>query len=934
MWTMKAAKNRLMAFSVLAVLLAGGVVRGDQDAVLFDYRQVVLDNGLRVITLEDFSCPIVAMQMWYHVGSKDERPNRQGFAHMFEHMMFRGTDRLGPTDHFELIRRVGGWCNGYTGFDRTVYVQQLPANQLKLVMWLEAERMSFLRIDQESFDTERKVVEEERRMRLNNPYGTLFEKAIAELVKVHPYRWAPIGNIAHLRAASVPELREFWKRYYTPSNATLIIVGAVRHAKAQKLAKRYFGWIPRYDEPSRVTIREPQPTKARSVTIKERNAPAPAVAVLYRTVPVAHDDTLALELLAKILGSGKSSRLYRKLVADEQLAVHTMAFEFGLEQDGVLITTAVLPPVGGKLKKTIEAIKTQVRRLREQRVTEKELTKARNQMLKGLVNQNLRISSKVNLLGNAAVVEGDVSRVNQILRRTQELTADDLQRVAQTYLTPKRSLTIKVRRRLMGGFLDKLFGKKNPEETAAITARPEKLAPPPGRNGARRPKDYPEKPPLAEVLPPKVTPKFGERMLSNGLKVIVVENHEVPFVSVRLGLHAGAYTESKPGTASMTMKMLTKGTSKHTEAQLAEELGTYAIGLWGTAGMNSCSVMANSLTKHVERMMKLLGEVVLQPTFPADEYKKLYKQVRTNLVIEAENPFQLANRELKRRIYGDHPYARVVTGEIEDLDALAVEDLKTWWGKFARPDMAVLIFAGGIDQSRAMELAEKILGRWEAPDAKRPRIELPEPPKPSATHIYLVDRPGTSQAQIRLGQLTFRRKHPGYFTSRVIDGYFSRGFGSRLNEIIRVKKGLTYGIWGGYKAGRFAGRFSISTFSKNASTVEAVRAVLEEVKRLQEEGPTTDELDKVRSAVLGGFAGKRETPQALAADLWLIESEDLPEDHFEQMLSAVAATTAERCLTLIRQTVDPAKMVIVVAGDAAKLKAELETVATVTVISK
>jgi predicted Zn-dependent peptidase len=188
---------------------------------LFDYQEIELDNGLGVITLEDFSCPIVAVQVWYHVGSKNEQPDRQGFAHMFEHMMFKGTDRVGPRDHFGFIQRVGGSNNGYTNFDTTVYLETLPVNQLELALWLEAERMTFLKIDQDMYDTERNVVEEELRMGENRPYGTLFKKMCAKLFNVHPYQWTPIGKLRHLRAAGVGELRDFWTRFYVPNNATL-----------------------------------------------------------------------------------------------------------------------------------------------------------------------------------------------------------------------------------------------------------------------------------------------------------------------------------------------------------------------------------------------------------------------------------------------------------------------------------------------------------------------------------------------------------------------------------------------------------------------------------------------------------------------------------------------------------------------------------------
>ena len=279
----------LLLISIVSVCLAqGNKVKPELEPVsekLFDYRQITLDNGLEVITLEDFSCPIVSVQVWYEVGSKDEKPDRQGYAHMFEHMMFKGTDRVSETDHFNLLRKVGGSCNAYTSFDQTVYYQTLPSDQIELALWLEAERMTFLKIDQYAFDTERKVVEEELRMRENKPYGNVFKKMAAELFTEHPYRWTPIGKLSHLRSTSVPELREFWTDHYVPNNATLIIVGAIEHKEAQELAKEYFGWIKPGPKPKRVSVKEPPLKKAKSIVIDDENAPAGQVIYGWRTVP-------------------------------------------------------------------------------------------------------------------------------------------------------------------------------------------------------------------------------------------------------------------------------------------------------------------------------------------------------------------------------------------------------------------------------------------------------------------------------------------------------------------------------------------------------------------------------------------------------------------------------------------------------------------------
>lgn len=917
------------SFAFAVVAFVAGMARAD-DKPLFDYRAITLKNGLRVLTVEDRSCPIVAVHLWYHVGSKDENPERQGFAHMFEHMMFRGTDRLGTKDHFDLIRRCGGDCNAYTAFDQTVYVQTLPSNQLELALWLEAERMGFLKIDQDAFDTERKVVEEERRLGLNRPYGTLPEKIVAEVFKQHPYGWTPIGKISHLRASAAQELRDFWMRYYVPNNATLVMVGDIKHDDAQRLAERYFGWMPREADPPRVTSREPPITKSRHVTLQEDNAPAPVVGIGWRTVPSRDDDFISLQLLSSILGGGNSSRLHRHLVLDKQLAVVAMSACISLEQEAFFGAGAVLSPIGGDTKKTQEALKLELDRLCTELVTEQELTKAKNQLLASQITQSLTVANKATALGSAAVLEGDPARINHRSALIRRATADDLRRVAQKYLDSEKCLSINVERNLLGS----VFGGKSQalkdEENAPITAKPETNPPPPGKPGLRRPQDFPAKAPVAALGDARGNIPHKRHVLPNGLKVLVISNRDKPYVSAQLGLLAGAWTESKPGVASMALDLLNRGTQNHSGDQLAEELETHAIQLSAGADMDASAVSVGCLPEHVDRALALLGEVVLTPTFPKDEFEKLRKRVRTQLAVAAAEPATKATRELRRRLYGAHPYARVASGEIADVDALQVDDLSAWWKKFARPDQAVLIFAGHIDSDRAFKLAEAAFSNWKA-DGPKPEIALPPMPAPESTRIFLVDHPGV-QSQIRVAQISINRDHPEYPTARVVGDYFGGAFNSRLNETIRVKKGLTYGAGGGFNASRFAGQFSISTFSKTESTAEAVKAVFDELNRLRDEAPAAKELQDTKAYFVGSFPSDRETPQQVAQQLWTIESNGLAPDYYERLLKGVAQTDIDACAKLARQTVDPTKMVVVVVGNATRIKDDLEKIAPVTVV--
>lgn len=918
------------SFILTAVCLGlGNKVKPDINQAsgkLFDYRQITLDNGLDVITLEDFSCPIVSVQVWYEVGSKDEKPDRQGYAHMFEHMMFKGTELVSEKDHFDLIRKVGGSCNAYTSFDRTVYYEKLPADQVELAMWLEAERMSFLTINQESFDTERNVVEEELRMGQNRPYGTLFKKMTANLFEEHPYRWIPIGELSHLRATSVVDLRAFWKKYYLPNNATLVVVGAIEHEKAQKLAEQYFGWITPGPTPARVSVKEPTPTTAKKVVIDDENAPAGQVTIAWRTVQAGDKDEVVLDYLSEILGSGNSSRMYRALVADTQIAVDAGTGTYNLQQDGLFMAEATLPPTGDNYDDVMTALKQQIETVKKDGVTDAELEKARNQLLDSLVTTNLTIESKAAMLGNAAVTIGDVSRANTMIDEIRAVTKDDIQRVANQYLNFDQAVEFTIHQNAG------MQHAQKDNEQSAITAEPELDTPPAGRKGLKRPKCYPRQAPVADKGINEFDFDYAEDKLDNGLTVLTVSNHEVPFVSVMVGLTNGAWTESKPATASMALSMLTKGTNKHNEAELATALEQYAISLGGSASMDSSTVQMDCLKEQLDRGMGLLAEVILEPAFDEEEFGKLKTQKLTHLNVQEQQPRYLASKYFNQVLFGQHPYGRPVQGTSADLELLTAADLKLWWSKFARPDQATLIFAGDIEKPQAVKLAKQYLGTWKT-DLVETGIVLADIEQPQKTQIYIVNRPGSAQAQIAVGQLGItRRQQPDYFTSLIAGSYFGGSFHSRLNENLRVKRGLTYGAFGGFQPKAKAGTFQVSTFTKNESVAEAINVILEQIAEFQTIEPTDAEFYHTKSYITGSFAGNRETPQDVAQDLWMIESQGLGRDYFDKLFGSLDKTDKQDCLDLANRRVDPDKLTIVVVGDAEKLKENLSAIAPVNII--
>lgn len=899
------------------------------------YRMTTLPNGFRIISVEDFSVPIAAVHVWYEVGSKDEDPNRQGFAHMFEHMMFRGTQVTGPKDHFEYIRSVGGDNNAYTAFDQTVYTQTLPSNQVEMAIWLESERMAFLKVTDEYFQVERKVVEEELRLRGEQPFGKVPEKLLAQMFTEHPYRWTPAGNIPNLRAASTSELQDFWEKYYVPNNATLVVVGAVKHAEVERLATKYFGWIPRYPDPPRVTIREPKQTKPRTITLKEDSVPVAVVAVGYFTVESGHQDEIALDMMWSILGGGESSRLYKKLVNETESAVIAAAGQFSLQQAGIGGAGAVLPPIGGDKEKVRKEIYAEIETLKKEGVTERELEKAKNSMLRNEVTQLRTVEAKAAAIGQAAVVEGNIANVNTKLDRIRAVTTDDIKRVANAYLREEGRNDVTIEPSIAGFVLGKMFKieAKN-EEDAPVAPSPEGARFGEGKPGLLRPDLYGPKPPRKPLITKAPLPQARTTTLANGLKVVVVEDTEIPFVSFTLGIKNGSFTdpEDAPGTASAAASLITRGTESFTYEELAEELETNAISLGGGIGMDTGTVSASALKEKAPRALELLAEVVQRPTFPEDEFSKFIKQQKTGLAISDADPSNIADRQLRRALYGEHPYARTTTGELADQDKLTVTASRDWWNEWVRPDTTVLYIAGDVKRREILPLVEKHFGDWKA-EGKAPSAEVPAIPQAVKTNITLVDKAGSTQAQIRAAHIGITRKDPNYFESRIINQVFGGSFGSRLNEAVRVQKGLTYGAFGGFGAQRFAGTFTMSTFSKTESAAAALQVLLDESRRLLKDPLTKEEIDLARNYLVGSFVGSRETPEDIVSDEWLVESEGLSKDYYKRYLRAISKATVPQVNKAARALVQPDKLSVVVVGDAEKMQDDLEKIAPTTLVT-
>jgi len=439
--------RRSTAIAVVAGLIVAfafplyGAVRPPR----LSYELTTLPNGLTVILSEDRSTPIVHVQLWYHVGSKNERPGRTGFAHLFEHLMFKGSKNVQPEQHASMVSSLGGQANAYTTEDVTVFWQTVPSQYLPLVLWLEADRMATLRIDQETLDRERQIVKEERRMRVDNqPYGRLQEIVYGQAFTTHPYRNPTIGSLVDLEAASVEDVRQFYETFYVPENATLTIVGDIDRAEAMQLVTKYFGPVPKAARPVERDIPpEPPNTRERRVVLEEE-WPLPVVVVAHHITYDGHPDSYPLHIASKVLSDGNSSRIYRRLVYQDRVALAAFGGGNIIEHPNLFYAVAIVPP-NRTPEQAAAALIAELDRLRAEPITDRELQRAKNQFARDYVIGRESVQEKASHLAHAVVLHnGDITTADGEFDIFQGLTAADVQRVARTYFTPENRLVLTI----------------------------------------------------------------------------------------------------------------------------------------------------------------------------------------------------------------------------------------------------------------------------------------------------------------------------------------------------------------------------------------------------------------------------------------------------------------------------------------------------------
>jgi zinc protease len=890
------------------------------------YTTRTLDNGLKVYAIRDTTTANVSIQVWYDVGSKDDPKGRSGFAHLFEHLLFKSTRNMVSEQFDRLTEDVGGFNNASTWDDFTNYYEVVPANHLQRLLWAEAERMGSLVVDDAAFKSERDVVKEELRQRiLARPYGKLFGLYLSQTAfDVHPYARPGIGSIEELDAATVDDVRAFHATYYRPDNAVLVVAGNFDPAQLDRWVDQYFAPIkhPKRAIP-RVTAVEPERTASRDYLVYETNTPLPAVALTFPGPAASSPDQPAMLVLDAILAKGDSSRLYQSLVYDQQLATQVMT-NYTPTKDPGAISLAAIMAEGKSADEGLKALRAEVVRLRESGVTAAELDEAKNELVSDALRERETADGKGFALAFAAIVYGTPDRANTILGDIQRVSVDDVQRVARKYLADNQGVAIR--------YLDesvKAGGGAATPIKIADTVQTHSLSIPASEihvvtlapEGKRVPAPQPAAPVAA------IMPAFSEKTLSNGLRVIVAPDHSLPLVAGGMQIMAGATSDpaQATGSAKLTAALVTEGAGKRSATQIAQSIEALGAELSADAGWDTSAVQLNVRSDRLKEALPIFGDVVMAPTFASEEVDRQRQQALDDLTVSLRSPGTLAGIAANRVIYGAAPYGRMSTGTPKSLASIDSPQLKAFHDKWWRPDNAVLVLAGDISAEQGFALAEQQFGGWKKPKNELPAKPQADPVAANKPRVVVVDRPDSGQAAVTTAQRGISRRDPQYYPAIVANSILGGGYSSRLNQEIRIKRGLSYGASSAVAARVGAGPISASTQTKNVSAPEVVELMLGELKRLGSQTPAEAELTARKAVLIGTFGRETETNEGLAGELADLVAYGLPLDALQDYVPEVQAVTAQQVQAVGKALFSPESVNVIVAGDSKEFLDALKT---------
>ncbi|WP_018984604.1 M16 family metallopeptidase [Salinimonas chungwhensis] len=894
------------------------------DKLAIDYKKYTLDNGLTVILHQDKSDPLVHVDMTYHVGSSREDIGKSGFAHFFEHMMFQGSEHVADEQHFKIITEAGGNLNGSTNSDRTNYYQTVPANQLEKVLWLESDRMGYLlqAVNQTKFENQRETVKNERAQRVDNqPYGLRNERTAEALYPSgHPYSWQPIGYVEDLDRVNVDDLKAFFKRWYGPNNAVLTIGGDIDIAQTKQWVENYFGGIPAGPE---VAKPEPQPVtleEDRYITLED-NVHLPLLQVTYPTVYARHPDEAPLDVLADILGGGKTSLLYKNLVKNGQAvqtAVNHPCRELACEFQLFALANPASTPDLAKLRNVV--VQT-LEEFEARGVKPDDLARVKASIESSTVFGLQSVAGKVSKLAAGETFSGKPDLVREDIERYNAVTASDVMRVYRKYIKHGHGVILSVVPQGQAQLAVKeqnftLPERQIPSSEPAKPVAPLQISESIDRNNV----------PPAGPAPVVEVPDYWESTLADTIPLLGVTSSETPTVTFTLNMEGGMLLdpEDKAGTAYLTALMMNESTQQYSNESIANELAKLGSSIQFSSRGRYTQVMVSSLTKNIDQTMALLEEKLFHPAFLEQDFERMKARVLQSMQQQLKNPSSLATRARDWILFGkDSRLSLPEEGTLATLQNITLQDIKAYYNNYYTPDHAHAVVVSDLS-ANAFSQTTTFLKQWESQDYAIP--EFGSFPQYTKTHTYLVDKPGAVQSVVHIVKRGPKfDATETYFKSNLMNFPLGGAFNSRINLNLREDKGYTYGASTAFIGGKTLGWFDASADLNGEFTAKGIEEMLNEIRQFASEGVKPEEVTFMRNAYTLSDALKYETPSSKARFLSQLQAYDLPDDYRQQQLDIIKNIDAEQLNALAKEQLIVEDMQIIVVGDKQKILEQLFT---------
>jgi zinc protease len=917
-------------FSILALIASVSACNKapEKEKLNIAFEKYQMPNGLQVILHTDHSDPMISYAIMYHVGSSRETPGKTGFAHLFEHLLFGGSENV-PTGKFDkVIEGVGGNNNGFTSRDVTTYYEVFPKNALEKILWLESDRMGFFinSVTPRSLAIQQNVVQNEKRQGEDNaPYGFTEYVISKNLYPAnHPYNWEVIGEMEDLKGATLTDVKSYYDHFYGPNNATLVLAGDFNPDSVKQLINKYFGEIKAHGEVATRSAMIPALDKTVKLYHEDNFANVPELTMVWPVPQSYQKEAYALDFLAKILADGKKAPLYKVLVKEKKLTSRTSAYNNSSELAGEF-TISIRANEGKTDKEIEEAVFEAFDRFEKEGITEKDIERVKASSEKNfyegitsVFNKSIQLAFYNTFLNDPGFIEKDIQNIKAV-------TLNDVKMAYEKYIkgkphvvtsfVPKGKLDMVADNSAPANIKEENINEASQVEIAA-TGDDKIIKTPSSLDRTIEPKTGKE---------PEVNlPSVWRAKLTNGIEVFGIQNKELPLVEINLVINGGAFQDklALPGVANMVANVLPQGTKNRTPEELEEEIELLGSSINMNAGKEEISLSGSALSRNFEKTVSLMKEILLEPRWDTAEFAMALSRNKNYIIQSEAQPRSVASLEFSKLLYGpDHIFGYSTRGTRESIGKITLADLKSFYESNFSPTETKIQVAGNVTKEQVLAALKPLETEWNVKEVKLNNYTVPA--NPDKSKIYFVDIPGSRQSVIYIGYLALSRSNPDYVKADFVNYRLGGAFTSILNQILREEKGFTYGASSSFQEMRNIAPFVAATSVRSDATLESVKIFKDEMQKYRK-GITENDLQFIKDCMIRSNALRFETNGSLVGMLFTMSKYEFPDDYIKKEENVIMNMTLEEHKAITEKYIDPEKMYWVVVGDASTQMKQLE----------